>query len=458
MFKICLFLMKKITKGGYCASIANVAIIIVLIIFSIILWDSYSRNKFNFNSRLHTTVFIAVEELNVKSVEKESQGVISAENDSTFKIVRNGIKYFCKYDSDMTINENIYRAVYDIANFKIWNLKSLSNIIERDLADLCPPYQLMRIDSAYMVLDTWAYREDCCFSEELDQSYTIPLGFLDKHQLRICYTYPWSFFWKTEGKKLLVIFILLSLVAICIGLFLVLVRNIRRKAANQELFVQALNHDLKSPVAALRLKMYQMKLASKEPYTKEQEKLYHDTLQQIATILSSADQVLQDSIDEKGITLQPEWTDIRKIIDKQVDIVLTAWKNKKQVDVHILCQLSDPVIFVDPNHISRVILNILDNAVKYSDEKVVIRITCREEGEQVLISLQDDGRGIDKRDLKHIFERNFRTGRTDVQKGYGIGLSYVKTVVRLHGGKVKVESEVGKGTTFIIKLRNGKKN
>ena len=75
--------------------------------------------------------------------------------------------------------------------------------------------------------------------------------------------------------------------------------------------------------------------------------------------------------------------------------------------------------------------------------------------------LQDDGQGIAKKDLKHIFEKNFRT-RTDAQgkkvKGYGIGLSYVKTVVRLHRGKIKVESEVGKGTTFIIKLRNGKKN
>lgn len=453
--------MKKIAEGGYSASIANIAIVIVLIIFSIVFGDIYFRSKFNFSCHLHNTVFIAVKELNMKSVEKESRGVISAKDDSTFKIVRDEIKHLCKYDSCMTINDNIYRAIYDIANLEIWNLKSLSNIIERDLADLCPPYRLMRVDSTNMTFDTWEYTVEGYTSEKLDQSYTIPLGFLDKHQLKIRYTYPWSFFWKAEGKKLSVIFILLSLVATCIGLFLKLLWNARRKAANQELFAQALNHDLKSPIAALRLKTYQMKLASKEPYTKEQEQLYHDTLQQIAAILSSADQVLQDSIDEKGISLKPEWTNIRKIIDEQVNIILAAQENEKQVDVNILYQLSDPVIFADPDHISRVILNLLDNAVKYSDEKVVIRITCQEEGKYVSIGLQDDGHGIAKKDLKHIFEKNFRT-RTDAQgkkvKGYGIGLSYVKTVVRLHRGKIKVESEVGKGTTFIIKLRNGKKN
>lgn len=453
--------MKILFKNKWNHRIAGGTIMIVFLTFSMIFIDAYIRSKSLFIEKTNKTISESIKELNIKSVENNCRGIVSSANDKSIGILREDKKYIIDFEVHTKVYENIYRAFYDISALSIWNLKSLSNIIERDLADLCPPYRLMRVDSTNMTFDTWEYTVEGYTSEKLDQSYTIPLGFLDKHQLKIRYTYPWSFFWKAEGKKLSVIFILLSLVATCIGLFLKLLWNARRKAANQELFAQALNHDLKSPIAALRLKTYQMKLASKEPYTKEQEQLYHDTLQQIAAILSSADQVLQDSIDEKGISLKPEWTNIRKIIDEQVNIILAAQENEKQVDVNILYQLSDPVIFADPDHISRVILNLLDNAVKYSDEKVVIRITCQEDSKYVSIGLQDDGHGIAKKDLKHIFEKNFRT-RTDAQgkkvKGYGIGLSYVKTVVRLHRGKIKVESEVGKGTTFIIKLRNGKKN
>ncbi len=440
---------------------AGGAVIMVMIVFFAISFEIYYWNKDTFLLNMNDCFSISVKNINSKAIEKGCQGVVTSKNDSSFLIIRQGKIHVQNYDHFLNINDNFFRALYDIRNLEFWKLERLGEYLREEIKEQCPPFELILKDSLGHPIDHYIYYAGRDKSIRLDQSYTLLLGFLDKHQLKIRYTYPWSFFWKAEGKKLLVIFVLLALVTTCIGLFLRLLWNARRKAANQELFAQALNHDLKSPIATLRLKTYQMKLASKESYTKEQEKLYRDILQQIATILASADQVLQDSIDEKGISLKPQWINIRKMIDEQVDIVLSAGENKKQVDLHTFYQLSDPVIFADPTHISRVILNLLDNAVKYSDEKVAIRITCREERKYVSIIFQDDGHGIAKKDLKHIFEKNFRS-RTDAQgkkvKGYGIGLSYVKTVVHLHRGKIKVESEVGKGTTFIIKLRNERKD
>lgn len=106
------------------------------------------------------------------------------------------------------------------------------------------------------------------------------------------------------------------------------------------------------------------------------------------------------------------------------------------------------------------ILNLLENAVKYSDTKVNIRITCQSQGRFVQIMIEDKGQGIEREEIKHIFDKNYRahTNKNSNIYGFGIGLSYVKMIVKAHKGSIQVKSEPEKGTSFIIKLKYGKKN
>ena len=111
---------------------------------------------------------------------------------------------------------------------------------------------------------------------------------------------------------------------------------------------------------------------------------------------------------------------------------------------------------VDALHFTNVIYSLLDNAVKYrkEDESPVLKVSTYDRDGELQISIADNGIGIRAQDQKRIFDRFYRVGtgnRHDV-KGYGIGLAYVRQVVQQVGGKIRVESELGKGTTFVITL------
>ena len=114
------------------------------------------------------------------------------------------------------------------------------------------------------------------------------------------------------------------------------------------------------------------------------------------------------------------------------------------------------LVEVDEMHFTNVIFNLLDNAVKYrrEDEPLRLKVTTADIGDKLEIRIADNGIGIKREDLKKIFEKFYRvsTGNRHDVKGFGLGLAYVHKMVRELGGAIRVESELGHGTTFIITL------
>ena len=111
-------------------------------------------------------------------------------------------------------------------------------------------------------------------------------------------------------------------------------------------------------------------------------------------------------------------------------------------------------IQADPVHLTNVVYNLLDNAAKYCEHTPQIIITTKIERNKLLLSIEDNGIGIKRENIKMIFDKFYRvpTGNLHNVKGFGLGLYYVKLIIDAHRGKIEVKSTFGKGTTFLISL------
>jgi len=116
----------------------------------------------------------------------------------------------------------------------------------------------------------------------------------------------------------------------------------------------------------------------------------------------------------------------------------------------------DSTVYVDEVHFTNMVFNLMDNAVKYRNPEGPLNINVKtwNENGKLLFSIEDNGIGIKKENLKKIFEKFYRvhTGNVHDVKGFGLGLAYVKRVIDMHQGQIKVESTYGKGTKFTIQL------
>jgi two-component system phosphate regulon sensor histidine kinase PhoR len=171
---------------------------------------------------------------------------------------------------------------------------------------------------------------------------------------------------------------------------------------------------------------------------------------QVETILQAA---LTDR-QELQLNLKP--IHVHDIIHKSLSNFNLQLQDKNGgAELHL--NATHDLINADEVHFTNLISNLIDNAVKYSKDSLHIKITTSNTSKSLIIRIEDNGIGMSKETIKRIFEKFYRahTGNLHNVKGFGLGLSYVKTVVDAHHGKIKVESVLGKGTTFIIDMPVG---
>ncbi|NLE39886.1 MAG: GHKL domain-containing protein, partial [Pirellulaceae bacterium] len=125
----------------------------------------------------------------------------------------------------------------------------------------------------------------------------------------------------------------------------------------------------------------------------------------------------------------------------------------RQIRIECQCQ-NDLVAPMNAHLLEQAVVNLLDNAIKYSDAGKLVRIEAVTDGAELVIRVKDEGCGIERRHLPRLFERFYRVDKARSRKlgGTGLGLAIVKHIVRAHGGTVDVESVVGRGSTFTIRL------
>ena len=255
--------------------------------------------------------------------------------------------------------------------------------------------------------------------------------------------------------KLPILFSLL-LVGITIASFVLLYRNMLRQQRLAELkneFISNITHELKTPIATVGVAIEALKSfnAIHDPKrTAEYLDISQNELQRLNLLV---DKVLKLSMfEKKEIELKYETLDLKEVVEEVVTSMrLQLEKFHAQVSINVE---GDCSLQADRLHMLSVVFNLLDNALKYSNENPVIKICMEEKEKTIVLKVEDNGIGIPQEYKNKVFEKFFRIpqGDTHNAKGYGLGLSYVAHVVQKHKGSIDLQSEPGKGAAFIISL------
>jgi two-component system phosphate regulon sensor histidine kinase PhoR len=213
-------------------------------------------------------------------------------------------------------------------------------------------------------------------------------------------------------------------------------------------FINNMTHEFKTPIATISLAVDAMR---NEKVISDQDKMnYFSSIikeenqrmnRQVETILKAS------QLEKQEVELNLKPVHVHEIIKDVVDNFTLQLGEKKGV-VEMVLEAENDLIDADEVHLSNLVNNLVDNAVKYSKENVPphIKLATQTIGKKFVLRIEDNGIGMNRETLKRIFERFYRahTGNIHNVKGFGLGLSYVKTIVEAHDGDIKAESTLGK--------------
>jgi two-component system sensor histidine kinase VicK len=219
----------------------------------------------------------------------------------------------------------------------------------------------------------------------------------------------------------------------------------------QKEFVANVSHELRTPLTTI--KSYTETLlngAMEEPEIAEN---FLNVINNEGDRMTALVQDLLDlsRLDNKQTTFIMEELNLNLLLEDSIEKYSIHVKKKKQTLAYIPARKAHKVLG-DANRIEQVIKNIISNAVKYSGEETTINVSIFEQNENVIIKVEDSGFGIPEEDLPRIFERFYRVdkARSREMGGTGLGLAIAKEIMEYHGGHISVESQLGRGTTFML--------
>ncbi|MCM8831932.1 MAG: HAMP domain-containing histidine kinase, partial [Candidatus Omnitrophica bacterium] len=219
-------------------------------------------------------------------------------------------------------------------------------------------------------------------------------------------------------------------------------------------FVSNVSHELRTPLTSIKgfaSLLVEEKFGKLPPEAKERLKKIDENINKLVEMVN----ILLDiaHIESGKIEIKIIPSDIIKLIKEVTDFLLPQIKSK---NISLIIDAPSSLdVYMDKNLIERVLINLLNNAIKFTPQEGEIKIMCRKEANKAIISIKDNGCGINKENLDKVFKEFFRDDNpiNRVVKGSGLGLSLVKRIIHIHKEKIWFETETNKGTTFHFTLQ-----
>lgn len=290
------------------------------------------------------------------------------------------------------------------------------------------------------------------------KQYSIPLfesnEGISRYKLYVDFPEERSYLLSTISQILLLSAFFIFIIMIAFGIALYQLLEQKKISEIKTDFINNMTHEFKTPIATINLALDAIKNPKIINDSEKVNRYIGMIRDENRRMNTQVENVLRISKLEKNqLTLTQENVDVHDIIDEAIThLHLVVDDRKGYIKTHFSAKKS--VIKGDYFHLINVFMNMLDNAIKYSIDSPKVDVYSENEGKYLIIKVVDQGMGMSKNVQKHIFDKFYREQKGNVHdiKGHGLGLSYVKKMIELHQGKITVDSEKDKGSTFTVKL------
>jgi len=248
--------------------------------------------------------------------------------------------------------------------------------------------------------------------------------------------------------------IITILLVLCFGFCIIVIVRQKKLSAIKNDFINNMTHEFKTPIATISLAAQMLKDGAVNHSPSTIDHIAGIIRDESKRLTYQVEKVLQTALfTETRMKLKLKNLNLNEVVENLVTKFRLRVEDKGGQLFGYMEAESDEV-YADEVHITNVVSNLLDNAIKYCTKVPEISVYTRNKGNEIIISVIDNGIGIAAKEQKLIFERFYRvaTGNLHDVKGFGLGLSYVKTIVEAHGGRIEVESAEGKGSRFDVIL------
>lgn len=326
------------------------------------------------------------------------------------------------------------------------NLAKLSQTFKKNLKEDFS-YTLLILDENKKIIKNYGQTKDI---DNWQSSKPIAIGLKPVRFVKVIVDITRSAFITNSIETLISTVILALIIVFCVGYQMTAIRYKEDLLRNREVSLHGTVHDLKAPLASVLLKLGFIKDCIKDT---ELQEMISSSERQIKNLANTIKTILITSkASESKLVIHKESVDIIELAQQAQEQIDINYANKAHTIAVIDHRAQNTSVCADKYLIGNVIHNLMENAVKYSDKEATIEVNISQDERFIIISVTDHGVGIAKKYQKKIFEQFYRIPATHHKSGYGIGLAMVKYAVKAHGGTIKVESELGKGSIFTFTI------
>jgi len=249
----------------------------------------------------------------------------------------------------------------------------------------------------------------------------------------------------------------LLFILVVLAAFFITIRSLLNQRKVNEIkndFINNMTHELKTPLATISLAVDALK-TEKVQSDPTSVAYFSNIIKEENVRMNKHVEIILETgqLENKDLELTKQPVNVHDLIQAVVDSYKLQLEEKPS-NIHMQLDATAPEIIADEEHLLHVLSNLLDNAIKYSKETIDILVSTINVNNKIIITIEDNGIGMTSETTKHIFEKFYRahSGNIHNVKGFGLGMSYVKRIVALHKGQIRVQSELDHGTTIVIIL------